>query len=77
MNETWRCCKVAVIINSFRLPKDVQALTIDSDKPKHNFNAYKIADELFDIVPVYDSNRVIAIQDSRDFVGKTVEFVMV
>ena len=68
---------MAVIIDSFRLPKNVQALTIDTDKPKHHYNAYKIGNEVFSIVPVYDSSRIIAIRDSRDFVGKTVEFVEV
>ena len=50
-------------------------LILDNEIPKHSFNKYEIRGILYDIVPMYDTSRCIAIKSQGEFVGAEVEFI--
>ncbi len=51
------------------------ALELDQNLPKTGYTKYSISGKKYDPVPVYDLPKHIAIEDTGDFEGKTVEFV--
>ena len=47
-------------------------LTLDKPITEHNYRNYLIGKKIYEIVPVYDLPRSIAIKSTQSFVGKTV-----
>ena len=64
-------CKV---ISEFKV-KDYVVLKLSEDKPLKKYTKYKIENEEYEIVPVYDADRCIAIKSDKKFTGKIVEFI--
>ena len=62
------------VISEFNVGK-YHVLKLDGEKPKTPFNAYRINDMAYTVVPLYDAANCIAIESSQTFVGKTVEFI--
>ncbi len=62
------------IINQMNIGK-YAALELSDDLPMNNYTKYRIAGKIYNIVPVYDLPRHIAIEAQGFFVGKTVEFI--
>jgi hypothetical protein len=62
------------IINQMNIGK-YAALELSDDLPMNSYTKYRIAGKIYNIVPVYDLPRHIAIEAQGDFVGKTVEFI--
>ena len=63
------------IIESYMLPNGMQLLSMDEPLPMKPYNSYRIDGEVFKACIVYDCTDTIAIKDTRNFIGKKVEFI--
>lgn len=50
-------------------------LRLDKDKPFKKYSKYLIGQEEYEIVPVYDADRCIAIEANKSFLGQNVKFI--
>ncbi|WP_017416040.1 hypothetical protein [Clostridium tunisiense] len=64
-------CKV---ISEFRV-KNYAVLKLDEDKPLKKYSKYLIDGLEYEIVPVYDSPRCIAIESNDSFLNKEIKFI--
>lgn len=64
-------CKV---ISEFKV-KDYLVLKLDNDIPLKKYTKYLIYGIYFDIIPIYDASRCIAIKSNISFLNKKVEFI--
>lgn len=65
---------MCMVINEWMIGK-YSVLELDQDPPMRDYCKYRIDGVDYDIVPVYDLPRHIAVETKRNFKGKTVEFI--
>lgn len=63
------------IISEFKIGKYL--ILKVSDIPFKPYNKVKIENEIFSIVPSYDTKNCVAIESNGSFVNKNIEFVMI
>jgi hypothetical protein len=64
-------CKV---ISEFRV-KNYAVLKLDEDRPLKKYSKYLIDGVEYEIVPVYDAPRCIAIESNDSFLNKEIKFI--
>lgn len=65
-------CKV---IDEFQIGK-YTVLGLDKPITARAYRRYRIDGKVYEIVPVYDAPKCIAIEAEGSFLGKTVEFIL-
>lgn len=61
------------VLSEFRVG-DYAVLKLNKDKPLKEYSKYLIDGLEFDIIPIYDASRCIAIKTKDSFLNKNVEF---
>lgn len=64
---------MCTVVSEFKV-KDYLVLKLDNDVPLKKYTKYLIDGICFDIVPIYDAPRCIAIKASSSFINKKVKF---
>lgn len=62
------------IISEFKV-KDYVVLKLNKDKPLKKYTKYLIDKTEYDIIPIYDADKCIAIKSQKSFINKEVEFI--
>lgn len=62
------------IISEFKV-KDYVVLKLNKDKPLEKYTKYLIDKTEYDIIPIYDADKCIAIKSQKSFINKEVEFI--
>lgn len=62
------------VISEFRI-KNYVVLKLNQDKPLKKYSKYFIDGLEFEIVPVYDAPRCVAIESEKSFLNKEVKFI--
>lgn len=65
---------VHTVIYEFKV-KDYLVLKLDKDKPLKKYTKYLIDNNEYEIIPIYDADRCIAIKSDKSFMNKKVEFI--
>lgn len=65
---------MCTVISEFKV-KDYSILKLDKDIPLKTYSKYLIDSNEYEIVPIYDADRCIAVKAYRSFLGKKVEFI--
>ncbi len=63
------------VVSQFRIADEYTVLQLDGHIPMKPHRKYLIDGAAFELVSVYDLPNCIAIRESGEFVGKTVEFI--
>ena len=50
-------------------------LKLDNDKPLKKYSKYLIGEKEYEIVPIYDADKCIAIEADGSFLGENVKFI--
>ena len=66
--------KVHTVISEFRI-KDYLVLKLNKDKPLKKYTKYLIDNNEYEIIPIYDADRCIAIKSEKSFINKKVKFI--
>lgn len=65
---------MCTVISEFKI-KNYAVLKLDEDKPLKKYSKYLIDGLEFEIIPVYDAPRCIAIESDKSFLNKEVRFI--
>lgn len=65
---------MCIVISEFKI-KNYLVLKLNQDKPLKKYSKYSIDGLEFEIVPVYDAPKCIAIESDNSFVNKEVKFI--
>lgn len=65
---------MCVVISEFRI-NNYLVLKLNQDIPLKKYCKYSIDGLEFEIVPIYDASRCIAIESDKSFLNKEVKFI--
>ena len=65
---------MCTVMSEFKI-KNYMVLKLDKDKPLKKYSKYLIGQEKYEIVPIYDADRCIAIEANKSFLGQNVKFI--
>ncbi|NLK23566.1 MAG: hypothetical protein GX309_06205 [Clostridiales bacterium] len=65
---------MCTVISEFKI-KNYMVLKLDNDKPLKKYTKYLIGGNEYEIVPIYDADKCIAIEADRSFLGENVKFI--
>lgn len=65
---------MCTVISEFKI-KNYMVLKLDNDKPLKKYSKYLIGEKEYEIVPIYDADKCIAIEADGSFLGENVKFI--
>lgn len=65
---------MCTVISEFKI-NNYMVLKLDKDIPMKKYSKYLIVKKEYDIVPIYDADRCIAIEAAGSFIGEKVDFI--
>lgn len=63
------------VVSQFRIADKYTVMQLDGPVPMKSHRKYRIDGVEHQIIPLYDLPNCIAVRETGDYVGKTVEFV--